>query len=89
MKIAAAIAFSPRMQTILSEASRLSQLFNAELILIHIGMKDEHKKKLLQDEIGKVKELMSYWLWQLPVGTLTYWIECFPMTWSILRVQAD
>lgn len=53
-KIAAAIAFSPRMEAILSEASRLSQLFNAELILVHVGEKDEHKKKLLQKKMEKV-----------------------------------
>lgn len=46
-KIAAAIAFWPRMKAILSEASRLSQPFNAELTLVHAGGKDEHKKKLL------------------------------------------
>lgn len=53
-KIAAAIAFSPRMEAILSEASRLSQLFDAELILVHVGQKDDHKNKLLLQTMEKV-----------------------------------
>lgn len=49
-KIAVAIAFSPRMEALISETKRLVQLFGSELILIHIGKKtDELEAKL--DEI--------------------------------------
>ncbi|GAA0188609.1 universal stress protein [Fulvivirga kasyanovii] len=36
-KIAIAIAFSPRLQTLLAEAKRTQELFKAELLLIHVG----------------------------------------------------
>jgi len=49
-KIALAIAFSPRMEALISETKRLVLLFQSELILIHIGKKtDELEAKL--DEI--------------------------------------
>lgn len=49
-KIALAIAFSPRMEALISETKRIVELFGSELILIHIGKKtDELETKL--DEI--------------------------------------
>ncbi|MBN7814006.1 universal stress protein [Algoriphagus pacificus] len=46
-KIALAIAFSPRMEALISETKRLVSLFDADLILIHIGKKtDELEAKL-------------------------------------------
>tara|TARA_R110002072_G_scaffold135500_1_gene276840 strand:+ start:45372 stop:46244 length:873 start_codon:yes stop_codon:yes gene_type:complete len=49
-KVALAIAFSPRMEALISETKRLVELFGSELILIHIGKKtDELEAKL--DEI--------------------------------------
>lgn len=38
-KIAIAIAFSPRMEALLCEAKRLKGIFQAELLLIHVGEK--------------------------------------------------
>lgn len=52
-KIAAAVAFSPRMDAILSEANRFQQMFEAELVLIHVGEENEDKKELLQQSILK------------------------------------
>lgn len=40
-KIGLAITFSPTGQALLAEAKKLQSLFNAELILIHVGEKDE------------------------------------------------
>ncbi|UZD21107.1 universal stress protein [Algoriphagus halophytocola] len=58
-KIALAIAFSPRMEALISETKRLVQLFDSELILIHIGKKtDELEAKL--DEIIRKTELDSF-----------------------------
>lgn len=39
-KVGLAIAFSPTAQAMLAEASRLAQLFSAELVLIHVGEKN-------------------------------------------------
>jgi nucleotide-binding universal stress UspA family protein len=46
-KIALAIAFSPRIEALISETKRLVLLFESELILIHVGKKtDELEEKL-------------------------------------------
>jgi len=46
-KIALAIAFSPRMEALILEVKNLVNLFNCELILIHVGVKtDELESKL-------------------------------------------
>lgn len=42
-RIGVAIAFSPRREAILCEAKRYMDLFGAELVIIHIGEKKEHK----------------------------------------------
>jgi nucleotide-binding universal stress UspA family protein len=47
--IAAAIAFSPRIEGILCEVHRLAHLHRARLILIHIGIKTAEKQKKLDD----------------------------------------
>ncbi len=57
-KVALAVAFSPRMQALISEAKRIVELFDSELILIHIGKKtDELEVKL--EEIIKETGLKS------------------------------
>lgn len=38
-KIGLAIAFSPRIEALIAESKRLVQLFDAELVLIHVGIK--------------------------------------------------
>jgi nucleotide-binding universal stress UspA family protein len=48
-KIGLAIAFSPRMEALLAEATRLKKLWNAELLLIHVGPHTEKEEKLLDD----------------------------------------
>ena len=52
-KIAAAVAFSPRMDAILSEVSRLQKLFEGELILIHVGDETEEKRSVLLKSLQK------------------------------------
>lgn len=42
-KLGLALAFSPTFSALLAEAVRLKKLFNAELILIHVGVKNEEK----------------------------------------------
>lgn len=54
-KIAVAVAFSPRILAILSEAARLKVLWNAELNLIHVGSKTDGAQNQLRrylEEVG-------------------------------------
>lgn len=53
-KIALAIAFSPRIEALIAEAKRLSEIFDAELILIHVGDKDEAQEVRLQETLQKL-----------------------------------
>ncbi|MEP0712124.1 MAG: universal stress protein, partial [Algoriphagus sp.] len=52
-KVALAIAFSPRMEALISETKRLVALFGSELILIHIGKRTDELEFLLQEMILK------------------------------------
>jgi len=53
-KIGLALAFSPRMEALLAEAARLKKLWNAELILIHVGAHTEREEKLLDDLMARI-----------------------------------
>ncbi|RJP65679.1 MAG: universal stress protein [Ignavibacteriales bacterium] len=50
-KIGLAITFSPTGHALLAEAKKLQRLFNAELILIHVGEKNESTVKRLDEMI--------------------------------------
>lgn len=52
-KIGVAVAFSPRCEAIIGEAARLQKLFDAELILIHVGEIQPDEKEYL-DELIKI-----------------------------------
>ena len=45
--IAVGLAFSPRMESILSEAKKISDSCNSKLVLIHVGAKTKEKEKTL------------------------------------------
>ncbi len=51
-KIGLAITFSPTGKALLAEAKKLQRLFNAELILIHVGEKNESTVKRLEEMIN-------------------------------------
>lgn len=51
-KIGVAVAFSPRVEAILTEAARMKKMWNAELILIHVG---KHGEK----EIARLNQLLD------------------------------
>jgi nucleotide-binding universal stress UspA family protein len=53
-KIGLALAFSPRMKALLSEAVRIKNLWNAELLLIHVGDHGDPEEKLLSDLLTSV-----------------------------------
>lgn len=48
--LAVAVAFSPRLDALLAEASRLANIFNARLFLIHAGRKNPEKEELLKEK---------------------------------------
>jgi nucleotide-binding universal stress UspA family protein len=52
-KIGVAIAFSPRIEAILSEAVRMKKIWNAELILIHVGAHGEKETLRLNQLLEK------------------------------------
>lgn len=47
-KIAAAVAFSPRIEAVLSEMKRLQDIFDATIVLIHVGEKDLKQEQYLR-----------------------------------------
>lgn len=51
-KIAVAVAFSPRVEAVLTEAARMTKMWNAQLILIHVG---KHGDK----EIARLNQLFT------------------------------
>ena len=50
-KVAIALAFSPRLEANLSEGLRAASYLNSELVLIHIGKKDEEKVRILSSHL--------------------------------------
>ena len=51
-RIGVAVAFSPRCEAIIGEAARLQKLFNAELILIHIGKEQPDERAYLRELVN-------------------------------------
>ena len=51
-RIGVAVAFSPRCEAIIAEAARLQKLFDAELILIHIGKEQPDEKAYLTELVS-------------------------------------
>lgn len=51
-RIAIAIAFSPRLQTLLAEAKRTQELFDSELILVHVGSHTEKDDQFMSDQLA-------------------------------------
>jgi len=63
--IAVAVAFSPTLKSILENAKRLSKVFGAKLILIHIGDKTERKEAELNELLHsiRIKESKTEIIW--------------------------
>jgi nucleotide-binding universal stress UspA family protein len=53
--LAVAIAFSPRMEAIISEAQRLADAFGSQLLLLHIGERTRTKESRLDEVFRKLK----------------------------------
>ena len=78
--IAAAIAFSPRLESVLCEARRLSELFRAKLILVHVGARTDKKESELNEILSRLKFDKE--------NFKIFWEEGSPVD-SILRVCKD
>lgn len=52
-KIGLALAFSPRMEAMMAEASRLSRAYGAQLLLVHVGKETQEAKSQLQTLLTK------------------------------------
>ena len=64
-KIGIAIAFSPRLEAIIAEASKMQNGFNANLVFIHIGQKNIEDEKILKELLSKYDLLNnSKLIWQ-------------------------
>ena len=53
-KIAIALAFSPRFEALLHETKRFQDIFDAQLVIIHIGNSEPKKEKLLKDKLAEI-----------------------------------
>jgi nucleotide-binding universal stress UspA family protein len=65
-KIGVAIAFSPRIEAILAEAARMKKMWNAELILIHVGVHGEKETTRLdqllhQTGLSETNDIKIFW----------------------------
>ena len=63
-KILIGIAFSPNLKANLFEAIRISNMFNAELVGVHVGDKSAKKERQLQELLDEVPKLNS------PINTI-------------------
>ncbi|WP_373520652.1 universal stress protein [Aquiflexum sp.] len=52
-KIALAVAFSPTLEALICESKRLKDIFNSELLLIHVGEKSPELENILQQLLIK------------------------------------
>jgi nucleotide-binding universal stress UspA family protein len=51
--IAMAVAFSPRLEELVAETSRLQSVFNARIVFIHVGKKTSEKQKQLTNLLNR------------------------------------
>lgn len=72
--IAVAIAFSPRLDALLSETSRIRDYLKASLIIIHVGAKTSEKEELLDKSMEKAGIAANHcrviWMEGDPVETI-------------------
>jgi len=54
-RVAIALAFSPRIQTLLAEVKRFQLLFDSELIIIHVGSHTEQDEAFLQQNLEEAE----------------------------------
>ena len=65
-KILIGIAFSPNLKANLFEAIRLSNMFNADLIGVHVAEKDPEKEKIVQEIVTEAPSIKNSFntIWQ-------------------------
>ncbi len=80
-KILIGIAFSPNLKVNLFETIRLSNMFNAQLIGVHVGKKSNEKEKQLQELLNEAPKL------KLPLKTV--WQEGEPVDVILQTAQHE
>jgi len=65
-RIGVAVAFSPRCEAIIAEAARLQKLYDAELVLIHIGDEQPDEKAYLKEIVqsSQINEDKVRFVWE-------------------------
>jgi nucleotide-binding universal stress UspA family protein len=73
-KLALAIAFSPRMEALIAEARKLIQIFEGELVLIHVGTKtpelEAQLDEILARHCGDLQRIKTIWKEGKPAKTI-------------------
>lgn len=73
-KLALAIAFSPRMEALIAEARKLIQIFEGELVLIHVGTKtpelEAQLNEILSRHCGDLQRIKTIWKEGKPTKTI-------------------
>jgi nucleotide-binding universal stress UspA family protein len=73
-KLALAIAFSPRMEALIAEARKLIQIFEGELVLIHVGTKtpelEAQLDEILSRHCGDLERIKTIWKEGKPAKTI-------------------
>lgn len=73
-RIGLAVAFSPRIEALLAEAARLKRLWGSELVLIHIGDKNEannqHMNALIRQSGLQPDDVKIFWERGKPAKTI-------------------
>ena len=62
--ILVAIAFSPRLEAIISESSRIQKLLQGRLVFLHVGEKTAEKEKILRDLLTQYQTTNATILWE-------------------------
>ncbi len=73
-KILIGVAFSPNLQPNIYEAVRLANMFDCELVGVHVGEKSDYKEKRLQEVIDRApplkKTMKTFWQKGKPVKVI-------------------
>jgi nucleotide-binding universal stress UspA family protein len=89
--IGVAVAFSPRLEKILAEASILANKFNAQLVLMHVGERTRNKENKLAELMAKCgideKKARVVWNEGEPVQTLLHLCKLHVVDLLVLGVM--
>lgn len=87
--IAVAVAFSPRLSALLSEAKYYSEKFNTKLLLLHAGKKTKEKESILSNAINDLKINQPEIIWANGSPIEAILSECKKNVVDLLMLGAD